>query len=75
VFGAHVLGERVNRERAAHNRIGASGAQPCDFIAPLLLHCRQLIDDFPQPADRQFVAVQAGDRIALRVLIDLGQIA
>jgi len=52
VFVAHELGQCLNGNGAADNRIGALRAQSGNVVAPFLLGGREAVDDLPKPIDQ-----------------------
>ncbi len=72
---AHELGQRLNRDCAADDGIGALGAQAGNFIASLFADRGEPIDDIREAIDGELVSVEARNGVFTRLTIDLGQVA
>ena len=57
LFGAHELGQRLNGDCAANNRVSSFRAESGNVVAPLFPRRRQAVDDLPEPIDRQLIPV------------------
>ena len=71
---AQVLGDAVDHERAADDRVGAIGVQPGDLRASLHRAAGELVDHVAEPLVGEPVAVQQGQRVVGAAQVDLREV-